>query len=75
MDGRNQAQIESKMAISEVMYCSDCKPHDYQDTKYGYHMRVMNPTGKGEKSGNFRCTVCGQVTKERTQLKTVKKEK
>lgn len=49
------------MAVSVIQYCKDCKEHPYQDAKYGFKMRIMNPTGKMEKSGKARCTVCGAV--------------
>ena len=29
--------------------------HEFQDKKYGYKMRMANPTEKG-----CRCTVCGK---------------
>lgn len=47
------------MAESKIKRC-DCK-HEFQDKKYGNGMRVMNPTGKGDKSGDYRCTVCGKI--------------
>ncbi len=34
--------------------CKVCRPHDYQDGRYGNDMRVHNQAQKG-----FRCTVCG----------------
>ena len=33
-----------------------CIEHKYQDSKYGYQMRVATRTSK---EGTFRCTVCG----------------
>lgn len=44
--------------VSIIQFCSACIPHQFQDERYGFKMRVMNPTGKGEKSGVARCTVC-----------------
>ncbi len=32
----------------------ECKPHEFQDNRYGQGFRVMNPT----KDGGHRCTVC-----------------
>lgn len=49
-------------AKPEVIRCN-CK-HDFQDTKYGPGMRLMNPTSKqaDAKGGPtvYRCTVCSQ---------------
>lgn len=39
-------------------HSGECKPHAYQDAKYGNRVRVMNPvTDKGNITGG-RCTVC-----------------
>jgi hypothetical protein len=43
-----------------VLRCRNCKPHSYQDAKYGDHMRVHNGCKDGESQG-YRCTVCGNV--------------
>ncbi len=38
-----------------IQACSPCRPHEFQDRKYG-GKRVYNK-GKGKKT----CTVCGKV--------------
>lgn len=52
-----------------------CKPHAYQDAKYGVGFRVMNPVGVGKAfKGDYRCTVCGplkEATKKRGGLNPV----
>lgn len=65
------------MASSEIIYCPDCDPHPYQDPKYGFKMRLCNPTGKMEKSGGYRCTVCGKIHSKASSVKstTTKKKK
>ena len=42
-----------------VKPCLGCKPHAYQDNKYGDKLRVHNTT-KSDK--DKRCTVCGKQT-------------
>jgi ribosomal protein L37AE/L43A len=44
-----------------ILKCNECKPHPYQDQKYGEKMRVHNP--KVSKNGiqQATCTVCGRV--------------
>lgn len=39
-----------------VTICSDCKPHKFQDARYGKNRRVMNLCKEGK---SVRCTVCG----------------
>lgn len=39
-----------------IATCSPCKPHAYQDKKYGTNRRVMNSCKEGK---SLRCTVCG----------------
>ena len=42
-----------------ILFCP-CKPHPYQDTKYGQFMRVHNPAkADAENKPAWRCTVCG----------------
>ena len=41
-----------------ILYCSSCKPHEFQDTRYGDKMRVMNPFPKSGGDIEYRCTVC-----------------
>jgi hypothetical protein len=36
----------------------ECKPHLYQDTRYGEGFRVMNPVMVKGKIEGWRCTVC-----------------
>jgi hypothetical protein len=42
-----------------IQKCPDCKPHSFQDARYGEKVRVMNPLKKaaGEQQ-KVRCTVC-----------------
>ena len=42
---------------------SDCRPHEYQDSKYGSGVRVGTPLRKSapEARQTRRCTVCGTV--------------
>lgn len=66
------------MANSVIQFCPNCPPNEFQDTRYGFKMRVMNPTGKLEKSGKARCTCCGVEAdirnKERVVVKTKSNE-
>ena len=39
--------------------CPTCKPHAFQDSRYGSKNRVMNRTAKKDPQV-FRCTVCGK---------------
>lgn len=51
-----------KQTTAENSKIKECVcTHDYQDSKHGKQMRVMNPTTKkeGEKA-KYRCTVCGR---------------
>jgi len=43
----------------------ECKPHAFQDAKYGDKRRVVNETKKSNAADppKYRCTVCGQVIK------------
>ena len=44
---------------TKIMQCSKCKPHPYQDKKYGYLMRVHNLAKAKQGNGHlWRCTVC-----------------
>lgn len=38
----------------QILKCPGCRPHGFQDTRYGDKMRVHNP-GATE----LHCTVCG----------------
>lgn len=38
--------------------------HKAQDEIYGKDMRLMNPTGKGDKGDMVRCTVCKKEHKK-----------
>lgn len=49
------------MANPVIQYCGDCVKHDFQDEKYGYKMRVMNPQGKFDKADTVKCTVCSKI--------------
>ena len=40
------------------MKCENCKPHEFQDTKYGKNVRVFNSAGSKE-TLKWRCTCCG----------------
>lgn len=44
--------------MTKIIKCT-CK-NDYQDEKYGKDNRVCNSTNK---SGDYRCTVCGKINK------------
>lgn len=35
-----------------------CRPHPYQDARYGTNNRVMNPASVKGKLMGWRCTVC-----------------
>lgn len=60
-------KVEEKVKVSgitsKVLTCK-CK-NEYQDRRYGVGKRVMNALGggKGGKAGEYRCTVCGSVSK------------
>lgn len=41
-----------------ILKCTSCKPHKYQDNKYGFKKRVCNATVT---AGQYRCTVCGKL--------------
>lgn len=41
-----------------IIQCPTCKPHTYQDKKYGKNMRVHNVC---KEHGKYRCTVCGKT--------------
>lgn len=48
--------------MTEVKHCPNCKPHEYQDEKYGKEMRVMNSLApKPGQQTEFRCTVCEKI--------------
>lgn len=61
------------MAQSQIKKCI-CD-HDFQDQKYGPGMRVMAPTGKGENSGTYKCTVCGRTQSGEKQKDKPKEKK
>lgn len=47
-----------------IQKCPNCKPHSFQDTRYGEKVRVMNPLKKVlEQQQEVRCTICGAVAK------------
>lgn len=41
--------------MTEIMKCSGCKPHPYQDEIYGKNQRVFNQKA----DGGWTCTICG----------------
>lgn len=45
---------------TKILVCKNCKPHDFQDKKYGVRKRVHNLSGDKNKN-KARCTVCGNV--------------
>lgn len=63
------------MANSVIQHCSNCEEHPFQDQRYGKNVRVQNPTGKMEKSGQCRCTVCGNVTSIKDKSVSLPKKK
>lgn len=47
---------------TQILYCSNCKVHEFQDMTYGHKMRVHNfaPKAKSfQPHGAMRCVVCG----------------
>lgn len=42
--------------MTKIKACNGCKPHPYQDKKYGPGQRVHNTGAKADK-----CTVCGKA--------------
>lgn len=36
-----------------------CKPHEFQDARYGHQMRVCNPKKEFATNNKATCTVCG----------------
>ena len=43
-----------------IKWCP-CKPHPFQDSKYGQNMRVHTPRKKAKNAVQvWRCTVCGK---------------
>ena len=45
-----------------VLRCPSCRPHSYQDKRYGDHMRVHNPKApKINHPQEYRCTVCETI--------------
>lgn len=63
------------MANSIIQFCPNCPVNEFQDVKYGFRMRVMNPTGKLEKSGKARCTVCEAEVDIKNKERLVTKSK
>lgn len=59
---KETTSTSSKKSGTIVRGCPSCKPHEFQDTKYGKNQRVMN-LAKGGDVG--RCTVCLTETKLR----------
>lgn len=47
------------MAVKVASNKHACKPHPYQDKKYGAGVRVMNETATNPTT--YRCTVCGKT--------------
>lgn len=41
-----------------IYRCISCKPHEFQDERYGKNMRVMNNCFLNKQPA-YRCTVCG----------------
>lgn len=49
-----------------IVTCPNCKPHEYQDKRYGEKRRTANLINQQqEKQASFvaryRCTVCGAI--------------
>lgn len=44
--------------LQMIKSCANCKPHAYQDSKYGKNMRVYTMGVKKEHKS--KCTVCGK---------------
>ena len=44
-----------------IKKCPMCRPHEYQDKKYGDRMRVQNAT---KDDTTIRCSVCGSTNKK-----------
>ena len=42
-----------------IAKCDKCKPHEFQDMKYGKNYRVMNELPSEGGQTKLRCTVCG----------------
>jgi len=57
-----------------IVYHKECKPHPFQDKRYGKNIRVVNPARDyGSTTNNVTCTVCGE--KFSTVPETPKKKK
>jgi len=50
-------------------FCSN----QYQDNRYGQHMRVANPQKRGTGPQEYRCTVCGRTITRDAKPEGVKK--
>lgn len=50
-----------------IVNCGTCKPHSFQDERYGPRKRVANETKDPEK---VRCTVCKSLINPKTQTVT-----
>lgn len=46
----------------KVFACRPCKPHPFQDRRYGSNMRVHTPAVKKAGGPGYFCTVCGVKT-------------
>jgi hypothetical protein len=43
-----------------ITFCPSCKPHEYQDKRFGQNMRIANET-QHKSPSKYRCTVCGNL--------------
>lgn len=62
---------------SIIQYCKNKCENRFQDERYGLGMRVQNPTGKLEKSGKCRCSVCNfeqEIQNRPAQIRTNSKK-
>lgn len=57
--GKKVVEKVSKSGTVVVACQGQCRPHRFQDSKYGQGRRVHNLM----KSGGMRCTVCSNVIK------------
>lgn len=50
--------LPAHLRQTRVKVCVACRPHKFQDSRYGKKRRVMNRT----RAKGWRCTVCGNTT-------------
>ncbi len=58
---------------SVIRLCINCRPHSFQDSRYGLKMRVMNQVKSDPDGPKARCTVYSAVSdlkKEKIEVKT-----